>query len=61
VPADEQAKIAGGNTARVDRFDVATLIVPAEDNNSELRGKPVAVGAEAAQRRRRLHCRSWCG
>jgi hypothetical protein len=31
VPADEQAKIAGGNTARVDRFDVATLIVPAED------------------------------
>jgi hypothetical protein len=23
VPADEQAKIAGGNTARVYRFDVA--------------------------------------
>ena len=29
VPADEQAKIAGGNTARVYNFDVAWLIVPA--------------------------------
>jgi hypothetical protein len=25
VPADEQAKIAGGNTARVYRFDMAKL------------------------------------
>ena len=29
VPDDEQAKIAGGNTARVYRFDVANLTVPA--------------------------------
>jgi predicted TIM-barrel fold metal-dependent hydrolase len=29
VPADEQAKIAGGNTARVYRFDVAKLTDPA--------------------------------
>jgi hypothetical protein len=29
VPEDEQAKIAGGNTARVDNFDVARLTVPA--------------------------------
>ena len=29
VPEDEQAKIAGGNTARVYRFDVARLTVPA--------------------------------
>src|SRR5262252_3643028 len=28
VPDDEQAKIAGGNTARVYRFDVARLTVP---------------------------------
>jgi predicted TIM-barrel fold metal-dependent hydrolase len=29
VPADEQAKIMGGNTARVYKFDVAKLAVPA--------------------------------
>ena len=29
VPDDEQAKIAGGNTARVYNFDVAKLTVPA--------------------------------
>ena len=29
VPHDEQAKIAAGNTARVYRFDVARLTVPA--------------------------------
>jgi hypothetical protein len=29
VPDDEQAKIAGGNTARVYKFDVANLTVPA--------------------------------
>jgi hypothetical protein len=29
VPDDEQAKIAGGNTARVYKFDVAKLTVPA--------------------------------
>jgi len=29
VPDEEQAKIAGGNTARVYRFDVARLTVPA--------------------------------
>jgi len=29
VPDDEQAKIAGGNTARVYRFDVARLSVHA--------------------------------
>jgi hypothetical protein len=29
VPDDEQAKIAGGNTARVYNFDVARLDVPA--------------------------------
>ena len=29
VPDDEQAKIAGGNTARVDGFDLARLTVPA--------------------------------
>ena len=29
VPADEQAKIAGGNTARVYNFDVAKLAAPA--------------------------------
>ena len=29
VPDDEQAKIAGGNTARVYNFDVATLTAPA--------------------------------
>ena len=29
VPDDEQAKIAGGNTARVYHFDVARLTVPA--------------------------------
>jgi predicted TIM-barrel fold metal-dependent hydrolase len=29
VPDDEQAKIAGGNTARVYNFDVARLTVPA--------------------------------
>jgi predicted TIM-barrel fold metal-dependent hydrolase len=29
VPDDEQAKIAGGNTARVYRFDVARLTAPA--------------------------------
>jgi predicted TIM-barrel fold metal-dependent hydrolase len=29
VPEDEQAKIAGGNTARVYRFDMAGLTVPA--------------------------------
>jgi len=29
VPDDEQAKIAGGNTARVYKFDVARLTVPA--------------------------------
>jgi predicted TIM-barrel fold metal-dependent hydrolase len=28
VPDDEQAKIAGGNTARVYRFDAASLAVP---------------------------------
>jgi hypothetical protein len=28
-PSDEQAKIAGGNTARVYNFDVARLTVPA--------------------------------
>ena len=28
VPEDEQAKIAGGNTARVYNFDVARLIIP---------------------------------
>ena len=28
VPEDEQAKIAGGNTARVYNFDVAKLTVP---------------------------------
>ena len=28
VPADEQAKIAGGNTARVYRFDVAKAVAP---------------------------------
>src|SRR5439155_281934 len=31
VPEDEQAKIAGGNTARVYNFDVARLTVPGED------------------------------
>ena len=30
VPDDEQAKIAGGNTARVYNYDVAKLTVPAE-------------------------------
>jgi hypothetical protein len=29
VPEDEHAKIAGGNTARVYNFDVATVTVPA--------------------------------
>ena len=29
VPDDEQAKIAGGNTARMYNFDVARLTVPA--------------------------------
>jgi hypothetical protein len=29
VPEDEQAKIAGGNTARVYDFDIARLTVPA--------------------------------
>ena len=29
VPDDEQAKIAGGNTARVYNFDVSRLTVPA--------------------------------
>jgi len=29
VPDEEQAKIAGGNTARVYNFDVAKLTVPA--------------------------------
>ena len=29
VPDDEQAKIAGGNTARVYHFDVARLTLPA--------------------------------
>jgi hypothetical protein len=29
VPDDEQAKIAGSNTARVYRFDTAQLTVPA--------------------------------
>ena len=29
VPDDEQAKIAGGNTARVYNFEVARLTVPA--------------------------------
>jgi hypothetical protein len=29
VPDDEQAKIAGGNTARVYNFDVAKLTAPA--------------------------------
>jgi len=29
VPDDEQAKIAGGNTARVYKFEVAKLTVPA--------------------------------
>ena len=29
VPEDEQAKIAGGNTARVYNFDAATLALPA--------------------------------
>jgi predicted TIM-barrel fold metal-dependent hydrolase len=29
VPADEQAKIAAGNTARVYNFDAARLTVPA--------------------------------
>ena len=29
VPDDEQAKIAGGNTARVYNFDMARLTVPA--------------------------------
>jgi hypothetical protein len=29
VPADEQAKIAGGNTARVYNFDAARLTAPA--------------------------------
>jgi hypothetical protein len=29
VPDDEQAKIAGGNTARVYNFDVARLTIPA--------------------------------
>jgi predicted TIM-barrel fold metal-dependent hydrolase len=29
VPDDEQAKIAGGNTARVYNFDAARLTVPA--------------------------------
>ena len=29
VPEDEQAKIAGGNTARVYNFDAASLTVPA--------------------------------
>ena len=29
VPVEEQAKIAGGNTARVYNFGVASLIVPA--------------------------------
>ena len=29
VPDDEQAKIGGGNTARVYNFDVARLTVPA--------------------------------
>ena len=29
VPDDEQAKIAGGNTARVYGFDVARLTMPA--------------------------------
>jgi hypothetical protein len=29
VPADEQAKIVGGNTARVYGFDAARLTVPA--------------------------------
>ena len=29
VPDDEQAKIAGGNTARVYNFDLATLTAPA--------------------------------
>ena len=28
VPDDEQAKIAGGNTARVYRFDVAKAVAP---------------------------------
>jgi hypothetical protein len=28
VPDDEQAKIAGGNTARVYNFDVTRLTVP---------------------------------
>jgi predicted TIM-barrel fold metal-dependent hydrolase len=32
VPDDEQAKIAGGNTARVYNFDVAKLTVPACDH-----------------------------
>jgi len=29
VPDDEKAKITGGNTARVYKFDVARLTVPA--------------------------------
>jgi predicted TIM-barrel fold metal-dependent hydrolase len=29
VPDDEQAKIAGGNTARVYNFDVPRLTIPA--------------------------------
>jgi predicted TIM-barrel fold metal-dependent hydrolase len=29
VPVDEQAKIAGGNTARVYKFDAARLTAPA--------------------------------
>jgi len=33
VPEDEQAKIAGGNTARVYHFDVARLTVPARRAN----------------------------
>ena len=33
VPDDEQAKIAGGNTARVYNFDVARLTIPARSAN----------------------------
>jgi hypothetical protein len=43
VTDDEHAKIAGDNTARVYNL-TARLTVPARRHNSELRGKPVAVG-----------------
>src|SRR5439155_15612959 len=36
VPDDEQAKIAGGNTARLYRFDVARLTIPCRDGDPRI-------------------------